>query len=79
MLNGSEHRKGRPLAGENGERRLNTYVTTSAALALARIAKRQGVSQREMLARLIATADDEIVNSLDSDTDGWAEYFDVTP
>ena len=32
------YRKGRPMAGENGERRINTWVSTGAALGLSRLA-----------------------------------------
>lgn len=51
------YRKGRAEAGENGERRLNTWVSTSSFLALDRLAKRYGVTKREMIERLVLEAD----------------------
>jgi hypothetical protein len=75
-----EYRARRPFAGPdgNGERRLNTWVATGAAQALRRLAQHHGISQREMLERLILDADDRIVKALDPDSAAWAEYFGVT-
>jgi uncharacterized protein YidB (DUF937 family) len=53
-------------------------VATGAAQALRRLAQHHGVSQREMLERLILDADERIVRSLDPDSAAWAEYFRVT-
>ena len=73
------YRKSRPTAGENGERRINTWVTTGASLALARLAQRYGVTQRVMLERLIRAADDTVTSQLDPASPAWAAYFSVTP
>lgn len=72
------YRKGRAEAGENGERRLNTWVSTGSSLALDRLAKRYGVTKREMIERLVLEADQKIVGSLDPDSTEWGEYFSVT-
>jgi hypothetical protein len=69
------YRQSRPTAGENGERRINTWVTTSAALALARLARHHGVTQREMLERLIVAADDTITAEFDPGSRAWDAYF----
>jgi hypothetical protein len=69
------YRKARPTAGENGERRISTWVSTSAALALNRLARRYGVTQRDMLERLIKAADGEIVATLDPTSPEWTAYF----
>lgn len=66
------------MAGENGERRLNTWISTGAALALKRLAARYGVTQREMLERLVSEADQTIIETLDSDSPEWGRYFSVT-
>lgn len=73
-----EYRRRRATAGENGERRINTWVTTGAALALARLARRYGVTQRQMLERLIEQADLEIQKTLDPTGPEWDDYFRVT-
>jgi len=55
----ADYRARRAMATEgSGERRLNTWVSMEAHVALARIAQRYGVTQREMLERFIL-ADDE--------------------
>ena len=69
------YRKRRPTAGENGERRISTWVTTGAALALARLARREGVSQRAVLERLIRKADEAVVARLDPNGPEWEAYF----
>jgi hypothetical protein len=73
------YRKRRSTAGENGERRINTWVSTRAALALSRLAFRYSVTNRAMLERLIITADDEIAAKLEPDSSEWQIYFHVTP
>lgn len=72
------YRLGRATAGENGERRISAWVSTGAFLALARLAKRYGVTKREMLERLVLDADRQIVEALDPDSAEWKEYFVVT-
>ena len=74
----SSYRKRRGEAGDNGERRINTWVPTGAALALKRLARRNGIPQREMLARLVYAADDAVLKSLEPDSKEWDEYFGVT-
>jgi hypothetical protein len=54
-------------------------MTTGTALALARIAGRYGVTNRERPERLIAAAEDAIVAALDLTSPEWSGYFDVTP
>ena len=72
------YRARRLEAGDNGERRLNTWISTGAALALSRLAARYGVTQREMLERLVVEEDQKILETLDSDSPEWAMYFVVT-
>jgi hypothetical protein len=47
-------------------------------LALGRLSRRYGVTHREMLERLIMSADEQIVGALEPDTEEWRQYFDVT-
>lgn len=74
----AEYRKRRPTSGENGERRINTWVTAHAYLALERLAKRDGITKRAMLENLIQSADDQVLSILDPDSKEWDEYFNVT-
>lgn len=56
----ADYRVRRATAGENGERRINTWVSTRAALALARLAQHHGLTQRDMLERLLIEAGEGI-------------------
>ena len=71
----AEYRKKRAVAGNNGERRINTWVATGTALALVRLSNRYGVTQRDMLERLVLAADQQIVSTLDPDSQEWTNYF----
>ena len=59
-------------------KRLNLWIDMSAAGALARLARREGVSQRAMIERLVNQADDAVYASLDLDSPEWREYEGVT-
>jgi hypothetical protein len=72
-------RNRRASAGENGERRINTWISTGAALALARLARHHGLTQRAILERLIAVADDTVTAELDPMSHAWEAYFTGTP
>lgn len=72
------YRDRRSTAGDNGDRRLNTWLTTGASLALARLAKRYGVTQREMIERMVLGADTDILNTLDPESQEWNTYMCVT-
>lgn len=73
----ADYRRRRPVAGDNGERRINTWVSTAAALALRRLAERSGVTRRAMLENLIMDAEEEVLASMETD-EQWAEHFGVT-
>lgn len=73
------YRARRSTAGENGERKLNTWISTGAALALKRLARRYDVTQRDMLERLILEADKKVLDGLDAERPEWGLYFSVTP
>lgn len=72
------YRKARAIAGENGERRINTWISTGSALALARLSRRYGVTQRQMIERLVLEEDRKIRDALDPDSHEWSDYFSVT-
>ena len=72
----ADYRKRRQTAGDNGERQLNTWLTTAAALALARLARHNGISRRKMLEGLILAADAATCSGLDADA--VEKYHGVT-
>lgn len=73
------YRARRAEAGDNGERRLNTWLSTAAALALERLARHHGLTQRAMLERLLLEARDNVTAGLDIDDPEWSKFFGVTP
>ena len=74
----ADYRARRAMAADgSGERRLNTWVSTAAHLALTRIAHRYGVTQREMLERFILAEDERILANIEMDTPEWDAYFGV--
>lgn len=73
----AEYRARRSNAGlsQDGERRLNMWISTNASLALARLAAKEGVSKRFIIERLVQSEDQKIINSIPFDTKEWDEYF----
>jgi GH15 family glucan-1,4-alpha-glucosidase len=70
------YRQHRSTANQGeGERRLNTWLSTAAFLALKRLAAHEDKSQREILERLILKADDDILISLRSNDEGFDTYI----
>ncbi len=67
-----EYRARRP---ENDDRRLNTWISAKADLALERLARHNGQSKRETLERLVLDADEQVLKTLDLDTPEWDQYF----
>jgi len=69
------YRARRAMAG----RRLNTWLSTGAALALARLARRYGVTQRDVLERFITAEDDRILACIEPGSAEWDAYFEIKP
>jgi hypothetical protein len=70
------YRKRRGVANHgDGEWRLNTWVSSTAHLALQRLACRFGVTMRDMLERLILNEDAAILARLEPDTPEWDRYI----
>lgn len=73
------YRQNRPEANHGeGERRLNTWLSTASVLALKRIAAHENTSQREVLEKLILQADEENLRTLDSNDEGFNTYLNRT-
>jgi hypothetical protein len=75
------YRARRPHAGYdgNGERRLSVWIETRAALALARLARRYGVTQRALIERLVIAEDERILAGIKHDSAQWCAYFATPP
>lgn len=71
------HYRARRYDGD-GDRRINTWVSTATDFALDRLARHHGITRRAILERLIVEADDVILGTLDLDTPEWDSYFGVT-
>jgi len=61
----AQYRRRRGESGENGERRISMWVSTAAALALKRLARHNGITQRQMIEMLVIATDERIMRDLD--------------
>lgn len=76
-----QYRQNRVFAGpdRNGERRLNTWLSTGAKLALERLAARYGVTEKEVLEKLVFEADDKVFSTLEFDSADFVAYLNASP
>jgi hypothetical protein len=63
----------------NGQKRVSLWLSTSGALALARLARRYGVTQRELVERMVLAEDGRILAAIASDSPEWDSYFGQKP
>jgi hypothetical protein len=70
------YRTRRPTAGENGERRINTWISTGAALALKRLAAYHGKTQRQILDDLLLDAEEGILQQLRNDEAAFNQFLE---
>lgn len=73
----AQYRQRRAESGENGERRISMWVSTAAALALKRLARHNGITQRQVIEMFVIAADERIMRDLDDAR--MNAYLDVTP
>ena len=72
----AKYRTQRDIANDGeGERRLNTWLSTKSYLALKRLAAREGVSQKAVLEQLILDADEDNFMILRDDDKGFDQYL----
>ncbi|MDF0607207.1 hypothetical protein HZU77_016445 [Neisseriaceae bacterium TC5R-5] len=71
------YRAKRPFAGDdnNGERRVNFFVSTAAFCALERLAVHHGVSKKQMLETLLIAEQQKTLATLAVDSEEWNQYF----
>lgn len=64
-------------AGTNGDgqRRVSMWLSTGAALALARLACRYGITQRELVEQILLAEDERVLATIEIDTSEWGTYF----
>jgi hypothetical protein len=70
------YRTRRSTAGENGERRLNAWISTGAALALKRLAAYHGKTQRQILDDLLLDAEEGILQQLRNDEAAFNQFLE---
>ena len=70
-----EYRAKRPFAGDNGERRVNTWVATRAYLAMERLANRYGVTKRELIERLVIAEEEKVLKDIKLDSPEGEQYL----
>lgn len=63
----------------NGQRRVSMWLSTSGALALARLVYRYGVTQRELIERMVLAEDERVLATIASDSAEWDSYFALKP
>lgn len=73
--NAERQRQYRARRPDDNERRLNTWITVTANLALERLAHYRGCSKREVLEQLVVAADESVIQTLELDTPEWDAYF----
>lgn len=64
-------------AGTNGDgqRRISMWLSTGTVLALARLACRYGVTQRELVEKILLAEDERVLATIALDTAEWDTYF----
>lgn len=77
----AEYRARRASSSSDGDghRRVSVWLSTGCALALARLARRYGVTKQALIERMLLDEDERILSSIASDSDEWNEYFGVAP
>ena len=61
-----------------GDRRLNTWISSQAYGALERLSERCGITKREMIELLVITADTDVSAISKFDSTEWDAYFGIT-
>ena len=55
------------------------WLSTGAALAMARLASRYGVTQRELVEKMLLAEDERVLGTLSIDNPEWEMYFARRP
>jgi hypothetical protein len=68
-------RQGCGSADGNGQRRIRMWLGTVAAVALARLALRYGITQRALIERMVLEEDARVLETLATESAKWDSYF----
>lgn len=70
----------RQFGGEdgNGERQLNTWLSTHAFLALDRLATHEGMTKKEFLERLLVAEQDKVLQDMNLDSPEGKKFLKET-
>ena len=72
--------RARQACGANdGQKRVSLWLSTGCALALARLARRHGSTQREFVEKLVLAEDDKVLATMALDSPEWSPYFQSQP
>lgn len=63
----------------NGQRRVSLWLSTGCALALVRLARRYGATQRELIERMVVAEDERVLATISPDSEEWDTYFGAKP
>jgi xanthine/CO dehydrogenase XdhC/CoxF family maturation factor len=58
---------------------VSMWLSTGGALALARLAYRYGITQRELIERMVLAEDERVLATIHSDSPEWDSYFARKP
>jgi xanthine/CO dehydrogenase XdhC/CoxF family maturation factor len=73
------YRARQACVANDGQKRVSLWLSTGCALALARLARRHGSTQREFLERLVLAEDDKVLATMALDSPEWSAYFQLQP
>lgn len=73
------YRARQACGADDGQKRVSLWLSTGCALALARLARRHGSTQREFVEKLVLAEDDKVLASMALDSPEWSAYFQVKP
>jgi hypothetical protein len=75
----ARYRTSRAVSGKDGkgQRRVNVWLCTGAALALKRIARRYGLTQQALIEKLLLAEDERVFEKISVDSAEWDKYFGI--
>jgi hypothetical protein len=73
------YRARRATSGKNGDgqRRINMWISTGAALALGRLARRYGVTQQAFVEQVLLAEDERVLGTIPAESEQWDQYFGI--